>query len=101
MRLDIKFTKINNLTKYPTGAIGYTAVHFKLNGEDYYLWTGSPEYEDLTYLYKGRMKGHLERLASCYGIDRDLIRFTRKPLCLKYVDTEYFIQRLKEYKLWK
>ena len=91
MKLDVKITKINNLRKYPTGVFGYTAVHFKLNGEDYYLWTGAPDYEELTYLYKGRCKGQVEHLASCFGIDRDLIRFKKKPMCLKYVDTEHFI----------
>lgn len=95
--LAIKITKINQPKNWlPTG------VHFKVNDQDYFLHYSGAEYEDVLTLYKGRNKGHLIRLASCYGmIDDTIIHFTRKPGCLKYVDTERFIKRLKELKLWK
>lgn len=99
---DIKITKINGMVlNYPSGRIGYTAVHFKINGECYYLWTGSPEYEDMTILYKGRNKCHLQKISMVWFIEPNLIRFTRKKGCLKYVDTEHFVNKLKEYGLWK
>lgn len=97
--MEIKITKINNLTIYPTGAIGWTAVHFKLDGVDHFLHASGEDYEDHMTLYRGRNKGHLERVSGCYGIDRDLIKFTKKPGCLKYVDIEHFIGELKKYKL--
>lgn len=97
--MKVKITKINNLQIYPTGAVGWTAVHFKLDGVDYFLHASSEDYEDHMTLYRGRNKGHLERVSSCWGIDGELIKFIKKPRCLKYVDTEYFLEELKKYKL--
>lgn len=97
--MKVKITKLNNLRIYETGYISLTAVHFKLDDEDYYLHYSGAEYEDILTLYKGRNKGHLTRISSCYGTLEDCIKFTRKPGCLKYVDTENFIEKLKEYRL--
>lgn len=97
--MEVKITKLNNLQIWPTGSITVTAVHFKLDGEDYFLHYSGEEYEDHLTLYKGRNKGHLTCINSCYGDLRDMIKFVKKPRCLKYVDTEYFIERLKEYHL--
>ena len=94
--MKVKITKLNNLRIYETGYISLTAVHFKLDEEDYYLHYTGAEYEDVLTLYKGRNKGHLTRIKSCYGTLDDFIKFTRKPRCLKYVDTENFIEKLKE-----
>lgn len=97
--MEVKITKINNLKIYPTGAVGWTAVHFKLDKVDYFLHYSCAEYEDYMTLYKGRNKGHLERVSSCWGVAHDLIKFTKKPRCLKYVDTDHFISTLCQYKL--
>lgn len=97
--MKVKITKLNNLRIYETGYISLTAVHFKLDDEDYYLHYTGAEYEDVLTLYKGRNKGHLTRISSCYGTLEGFIKFTRKPGCLKYVDTENFIEKLKEYRL--
>ena len=97
--MEVKITKINNLEIWPTGYISLTAVHFKLDGEDYYLHYSGAEYEDVLTLYKGRNKGHLTQIKSCYGTIDDFIKFTRKPRCLKYVDTEHFIAELRKFKL--
>jgi len=97
--MEVKITKINNLKVYENGYINLTAVHFKLDGEDYFLHYSGEEYEDHLTLYKGRNKCHLTHIKSCYGDLRDMIRFIKKPGCLKYVDTDYFIERLKEYHL--
>lgn len=95
--LTIKITKINQPKNWhPTG------VHFKVNGEDYFLHYSGAEYEDVLTLYKGRNKGHLTRIAACYGlIDEKIIKFVRKPGCLKYVDIAQFVKGLKEKGLWK
>ena len=97
--MEIKITKLNNLQIWPTGLITVSAVHFKLDGEDYFLHYTDEEYEDILTLYKGRNKGHLTRISSCYGDLRDAIKFVRKPRCLKYVDTDHFIATLRQYKL--
>lgn len=94
--MKVKITKLNNLRIYETGYIGLTAVHFKLDEEDYYLHYSCAEYEDILTLYKGRNKGHVERVSSCYGNLDGFIKFIKKPGCLKYVDTENFIEKLKE-----
>ena len=97
--MKVKITKLNNLRIYETGYISLTAVHFKLDDEDYYLHYTGAEYEDVLTLYKGRSKGHLTRISSCYGTLVDFIKFIKKPRCLKYVDTENFIEKLKEFHL--
>ena len=94
--MKVKITKLNNLRIYETGYISLTAVHFKLDDEDYYLHYTGAEYEDVLTLYKGRNKGHLTRIKSCYGTLEGFIKFIKKPRCLKYVDTENFIDKLKE-----
>ena len=99
--LTIKITKINNLKIYETGYIRSTAVHFKVDGKDYFLHYTGAEYEDVLTLYKGRNKGHLTRIASCWGDLDNFIKFTRKPGCLKYVDINNFVNKLKENGLWK
>ena len=94
--LTIKITKINQPKDWlPTG------VHFKVNGEDYFLHYSGAEYEDVLTLYKGRNKGHLTRIAGCWGDLKDFVKFTRKPGCLKYVDIDNFVNKLKEKGLWK
>lgn len=99
INMKVKITKLNNLQIWPTGSITVSAVHFKLDDEDYFLHYSGAEYEDVLTLYKGRNKGHLTRIKSCYGDLRDIIKFVRKPRCLKYVDAEYFVEKLKEYRL--
>ena len=94
--MEVKITKLNNLQIWPTGFITVSAVHFKLDDEDYFLHYSGEEYEDHLTLYKGRNKCHLTRISSCYGTLDDFIKFTKKPRCLKYVDTENFIEKLKE-----
>ena len=93
----VKITKINQPKDWlPTG------VHFKVNDENYFLHYSGADYENIVTLYKGRNKGHLTFIARCHGfIEEEMIRFIRKPRCLKYVDTEHFVKRLKEKGLWK
>lgn len=91
--MDCKITKLVGDHKYHL----YSLVHFKLNGTDYVLnMDGGADYTLVTYLYKGRMKCHLERVGSCLGIPYNLIVFKRKKGCLKYIDTEHFINKLLE-----
>lgn len=97
----IKITKINNLKIWPTGNISLTAIHFKVNDEDYFLHYSGEDYEDHLTLYKGRNKGHLTHVAHCWGDLKGFIKFTRKPRCLKYVDIDNFVNKLKEKGLWK
>ena len=99
--LTIKITKLNNLKIYETGYINLTAIHFKVNGEDYFLHYSSEDYEPHLTLYKGRSKCHLIRIARCWGDLEGFVKFTRKPGCLKYVDIDNFVNKLKENELWK
>jgi hypothetical protein len=98
--MKVKITKLNNLRCCSINSGYYTvdAVHFKIDDEDYFLHYSEEEYDHIT-LYKGRCKGHLEMEARNYGDLRGIIKFTRKPGCLKYVDTDYFVEKLKEYDL--
>lgn len=89
--------KITKLKMAQEGWKRITGVHFKLDDEDYFLHYSGAEYEDVLTLYKGRNKGHVTRISSCYGtLDENFIKFIKKAPCLKYIDTEYFIKRLKE-----
>lgn len=97
--MEVKITKLNNLQMWPNGLITLTAVHFKLDKEDYFLHYSCADYEDVLTLYKGRHKCHLTRITGCRGDLKDMIKFVRKPRCLKYVDTDYFVEKLKEYHL--
>lgn len=98
---EIKVTKLTVWPYYDVSII--VGVHFKFKGEDYFLHYSNAEYEEILYLYKGRCRGQLTRISStyAYGQLRDnYIRFIRKPWCLKYIDTKYFIEKLKERGLW-
>lgn len=97
----IKITKINNLRIYESGNVYCTAVHFKINGEDYFLHHTDEDYEDYLTLYKGKNKCHLTHIAGNWGVLDDFIKFTRKPGCLKYVDIDNFVNKLKERGLWQ
>ena len=97
--MKVKITKLNNLQIWQDGTVVVSAVHFKLDDEDYFLHYSCEDYEHYLTLYKGRNKGHLERVSGCYGDLKDVIKFVKKPRCLKYVDTDYFIEKLKEYRL--
>lgn len=97
--MEIKITKLNNLEFWSDGYAMVSAVHFKLDGEDYFLHYSDEEGECRLALYKGRNKCHLTHIKSCWGDLRGMIRFVRKPGCLKYVDTDNFLKKLKEYRL--
>ena len=95
-------TKVNSLQKIKQydGSYHYLywEIHFKVDDQDYFLHFAA-DMTAVTQLYRGRMKGDTELVSSCYG-HIDVLRFTKKPGCLKYVDTEYFIGQLKKYGLW-
>ena len=97
--MKVKITKLNNLQIWQDGTVVVSAVHFKLDDEDYFLHYSCEDYEHCLTLYKGRNKGHLTHITSCRGDLKDMIKFVKKPRCLKYIDTDYFIEKLKEYHL--
>lgn len=96
---EIKITKINNLYIDENGFCSFTGVHFKIDGEDYFLYNYNPEMEPVCQLYKGRMKCRLQVIDGFYGSLDGAIRFKRKPRCLKYVDTDYFYEQLVKHGL--
>lgn len=96
-------TKVNGLQKIKQydGSYIYLCwgIHFKVDGQDYFLHLAA-DMTPVTQLYKGRMKGHVEHLRSCYGWLTDILVFKRRPGCLKDIDTEHFMLQLKQHGLW-
>lgn len=82
---ELKFTSI----KYGVGVI-----HFKYKGIDYTLQNGGTEMTLATYLYKGRMKCHLEYIKSCYGADFQIIKYKNNKRVLNSIDKEHFVLSL-------
>lgn len=76
-------------------------VHFCYDGEHYTLVTGRMDYTLVTALYKGRCKGHLERISSSYGMIRDLIEYKSNKRVLSNIDKEHFVVELIDAELLK
>lgn len=101
--MEVKITKILGLRKSWDSRAhqhywNFSGIHFKVDNKDYFLYAAAPEYEPITVLYKGRMKSHLETLAGSYGYPPiDTLQFSRKPKCLKYIDTAQFIKAVEKF----
>ena len=87
---DVKFTSI----KYD-GSI----IHFKYKDEDYTVINGQTDYTFYIKLCKGNTKGKLEYISGTYGWIPDLIRYKFNKKVLKYIDKEYFVEKLISNKL--
>lgn len=92
---------IDDLDKLKFTSIKYDGdiVHFKYNNENYTIENGGTEMTLVVRLSKGRMKCHLERIKSRYGMIPNLIIYSNNRQTLSSIDKWNFVKQLIKYDL--